>query len=120
MKGRKLMAQILLEELPIWGVRLERRGGQLIISPASKCPGDLKARLREHKAELLDLLEAKADGLAPDCAPWLHVGKQVLAGEFDNADGSTRAAVAIGLSAVHHPVCKRALEKLQHLPKEPA
>jgi hypothetical protein len=72
----------------------------------------LKDLLREHKAEILDLLQARAAGLAPDCAPWLHIARQVLAGEFEGADASTREAVFIGLRGVPHPACKQALERL--------
>lgn len=106
------MAKILVEEGPIWGIRLERRGDKLVISPASKCPTELKELLREHKLEILSLLEAEADGLPADCSPWLHVARQVLDGEFDGADGSTRESVFLGLRSIGHPLCKQALERL--------
>ena len=49
---------------------------------------------------------------ANDCLPWLRVAEQVLAGKFKNADDSTARSLAIGLQAVDHPDCRRALERL--------
>jgi hypothetical protein len=51
--------------------------------------------------------------LPPDCLPWLHVARQVLAGEFDGGDRSTRESIKIGLCSVPHPLCRRALAWLQ-------
>jgi len=112
------LAQILIEEAPVWGVRLARRADKLVISPASKCPPEFKELLREHKLEILSLLEAKDDGLAPDQAPWLHTARQVLAGEFDLADASTRESLSIGLRSIRHPACQAALAKLAAPMKE--
>lgn len=59
--------------------------------------------------------------LPPDQAAWIPVAKQVLAGEFDGADGSTRASVTIGLRSIGHPSCQAALTRLwpDGLPKQP-
>ncbi len=59
--------------------------------------------------------------LPPDQAAWLPVARQVLDGEFDGADGSTRASVTIGLRSIHHPKCRSALIRLwpEGLPKQP-
>jgi hypothetical protein len=65
--------------------------------------------LREHKGELLDWLETRGANLRPDCLPWLHVARQILAGEFDGADGSTSESLQIGLRSINHPLCLRAL-----------
>lgn len=116
--SKKTMAEILVQEAPVWGIHLERREDQLLIRPADKCPVELKELLRAHKAEILDLLKAQADGLPQDQATWLHVAKQILAGEFDGADRSTRESLAIGLRSVHHPTCKRAHEKLSAAKEE--
>jgi hypothetical protein len=94
------------------GLRLERRGEMLAVIPAKLCPPEFAAELRQHKGELLDFLEGRAAGLAPDCAPWLHVAKQILAGEFAGADGSTRQSLIIGLRSVLHPLCADALARL--------
>ncbi len=51
--------------------------------------------------------------LPADCLPWLHVARQVLAGEFDAADGSTSESLAIGLRGITHPLCRKALERLR-------
>jgi hypothetical protein len=94
------------------GLRLERRGEFLAVRPKGACPPDFADVLRAHKAGILSLLEGRAAGLAPDCQPWLHVAKQVLAGEFEGADDSTVTSLVIGLRSIGHPVCKRAVEQL--------
>jgi hypothetical protein len=95
------------------GLRLERRGDLLAVIPAKRCPPEFADTLRQHKREILSLLEGQAAGLAPDCAPWLHVAKQVLAGEFVGCDGSTRESLTIGLRSIRHPLCERALMRLK-------
>lgn len=100
------------------GLRLEPRGDMLAVIPRGNCPPDFAAELRQHKPELLALLQAKADNLPDDCAPWLHVAKQVLAGEFDGADKSTVESLTIGLRAVNHALCRKALACLPHNKKK--
>jgi len=100
------------------GLRLEPRGDMLAVIPAKRCPPDFAAELRQHKGELLDFLEGQAAGLATDCAPWLHVARQILAGEFDGLlDNSVRGSLEIGLRSIIHPVCQRALERLHRQPQ---
>ena len=94
------------------GLRLETAGDRLAVIPGRLCPPDFAADLRLHKAELLALLQAKADNLADDCAPWLHVAKQVLAAEFDGADQAMIESLTIGLRGIQHPICKQALNRL--------
>ena len=98
------------------GLRLEPRGDRLAVSPANRCPPDFAGVLREHKRELLDWLEARVYHLPPDCAPWLHDAKQVLAGEFDGADGSTVESLTIGLRGIRHPLCEQAMIRLHNHP----
>jgi hypothetical protein len=50
--------------------------------------------------------------LPPDQAAWLPVARQVLAGEFENADRSTVESLVIGLRSITHPVCRQALARL--------
>jgi len=95
------------------GLRLEPRGDKLAVFPASRCPPDFAAVLRQHKGALLDLLEAESANLTPDCAPWLHIARQVLCGEFDGADRSTVASLSIGLRGIRHPRCRQALRQLK-------
>lgn len=96
------------------GLRLEPRGGdKLAVIPANRCPPDFADTLRQHKREILSFLEGQATGLAPDCAPWLYVAKQVLAGEFVGCDSSTCESLTIGLHGIAHPLCRRALEHLR-------
>jgi hypothetical protein len=94
------------------GLRLQPRGDKLAVSPADRCPPEFADMLRQHKRELLDWLEAKAHNLTPDCAPWLHIARQVLDGEFDAADPSTAESVTVGLRRIAHPLCERALARL--------
>jgi hypothetical protein len=94
------------------GLRLEPRGDKLAVIPAKHCPPDFADVLRQHKGELLDLLEANSANLTPDCAAWLHVARQILAGEFVGADSSTVSSLTIGLRSILHPLCQRALERL--------
>src|SRR5262249_31421833 len=98
------------------GLRLEPAGDKLAVYPKGKCPPDFADVLRQHKCKLLVWLEARAANLTPDCAPWLNIAKQVLAGEFDGCDSSMRKSLSIGLGAVTHPVCRRALERLRSSP----
>jgi hypothetical protein len=96
------------------GLRLEPRGGdKLAVIPGNRCPKDFADVLREHKRELLALLESPSAGLRPDEIPWLHVARQVLAGEFVGCDSSTRESLTIGLRSIPHPLCHCALEWLQ-------
>jgi hypothetical protein len=95
------------------GLRLEAAGDRLAVTPGRLCPADFAAELRQHKAELLALLEANTANLPSDCAPWLHVAKQVLAGEFDDADKSTIESISIGLRSIQHPICTRGIERLK-------
>jgi hypothetical protein len=94
------------------GLRLEPRGDKLAVIPGRLCPPDFANVLREHKRDLLDLLEAKSSNLPLDQARWLPVARQVLAGEFDGADRSTVQSLTIGLRSIAHPLCRRALERL--------
>ena len=81
----------------------------MAVMPPDRCPPDFVEVLRLHKRELLDLLEAHRHALPPDCAPWLHVARQVLEGEFDGCDSSTAGSLAIGLRNIRHPRCREAL-----------
>lgn len=107
-----MKAITIITEARRWGLRLEPRGDKLAVIPGSKCPPELAELLREHKAEVLSYLEAWADRLPEDQAPWLHVARQVLAGEFNGADWSTRESLTIGLRSIRHSVCRQALERL--------
>jgi hypothetical protein len=108
----------LIHEAERRGLRLEPRGDKLAVIPASRCPDDFAAVLLKHKAALLAYLHAGAISLPADCLPWLHVAKQVLAGEFDGCDKSMRESLTIGLRGIHHPIAGKAMEYLKG--KKPA
>jgi hypothetical protein len=96
------------------GLRLEPAGDKLAVIPKGKCPPGFADILREHKRELLDWLETRTIQLTPDQVPWLHVARQILAGEFDGLlDISVRESLEIGLRSIVHPLCRRALERLR-------
>ena len=95
------------------GLRLEPRGDKLAVIPANRCPPEFADTLRTHKGELLSWLEARTDGLSADCVPWLHVARQVLAGEFDGADRSTVESLIIGVRGIQHPLLQQALIRLK-------
>ncbi len=102
------------------GLHLEARdGGKLAVMPPDRCPPDFADLLRQHKREILDLLEANRHALPPDCAPWLHVARQVIEGEFEGegATSSMVASLTIGLRGIPHPRCREAMARLQHVTK---
>jgi hypothetical protein len=104
----------LCDEAARRGLRLEPRGDKLAVTPAKRCPPEFADSLRQHKREILALLEGQAAGLAPDCASWLHVAMQILAGEFDDLmDNSVRGSLEVGLRSITHPACQRALDRLR-------
>jgi hypothetical protein len=107
-----MTAQALYYEASRHGLRLERRGDKLAVIPASRCPPELADVLRQHKRELLELLDPRAANHPADCAPWLHIAQQVLAGEFDGADRSMIESLTIGLRGIRHALCQEALERL--------
>ena len=102
----------LIQEASRLGLRLEARGEVLRVVPGDLCPPDFADKLRAKKPAILAILEAKAAHLTPDCAPWLHVARQILAGEFEGADGSTIQSLTIGLRGIKHPDCQHAIERL--------
>jgi hypothetical protein len=108
-----MTAPELYHEAARRGLRLEPRGDKLAVIPGDRVPPAFADVLRQHKCELLNWLEARAAGLAPDCAPWLHVARQILAGEFDGADNSTVQSLTIGLRGIRHTLCQQALIRLK-------
>ncbi len=106
----------LVKEATRRGLRLEPRGDKLAVMPKGKCPPDFADLLRENKRELLDWLETRGVHLLPDCIPWLHIARQILAGEFQAADSSTRQSLSIGLRSINHPLCQDALQWLTTKP----
>jgi hypothetical protein len=113
-----MTAQEIYLEATRRGLRLEPAGDKLAVIPAKLCPPDFADVLRQHKGELLNWLEARTAGLAPDCAAWLYVARQILAGEFDGCDNSTRESLTIGLRSISHPLANRSLEKLNFNPRK--
>jgi len=57
------MSLAVLDELRAIGVDVVPFGDNLVIRPASKVPPELKAKLREHKAEILAALSGQFDCL---------------------------------------------------------
>jgi hypothetical protein len=106
-----MTATELCRQAAALGLRLEPAGDHLAVTPGRLCPPEFAAVLRQHKRELLDLLETQTV-LRPDELPWLHVARQVLAAEFDGADNSTVQSLTIGLRGIQHPLCQQAIGRL--------
>lgn len=94
------------------GGRLEPAGDNLRALLPADCSPELKAAIRQHKSDILDLFQARTDNLPPDCAPWLHVARHILTGEFDGADSSTIESLTIGFRGIRHSLCQQALIRL--------
>jgi hypothetical protein len=95
------------------GLTLQRNGAHLSIRPVRLVTPDLLVALRAHKPALLLMLEAEAARLPHDCGPWLHVARQVLAGEFDGGDRSLLESLFIGVRSIPHPSCQQARARLE-------
>ena len=97
------------------GLTLQRDGDRLNIAPKRLVTPDLLAAIRTAKPALLAVLEAEAAHLPHDCAPWLHIARQVMAAEFDGGDRSLLESLHIGLRSIPHPVCESARTRLNAL-----
>ncbi len=104
-------AEILLAVAAIGG-RLDPLGDRLRMLLPTDCPPELKAAIRAHKPAIMKLLATDAARQAREREAWTHIAKQIIAGEFHGADSSTVGSLAIGLQAVDHPNCQRALGRL--------
>jgi len=108
----KTPVEILLA-VNLEGGRLEPAGDKLRVLLPADCAPELRDAIRQHKGELLGLLDARAANLPPDCVPWLYIARQVLEGEFAGADNSTVESLIIGLRGIRLPVCQQALARIQ-------
>ena len=97
----------LIDECEWRGLRLEPRGGQLLVAPQEKATPSLVEQLRQHKQEIIASLEQRRRTI------WLHTAKQILCGEFVGCNAATRLKLNAGLRSVPHPSCRRALKRLQ-------
>lgn len=93
------------------GLSLWAEGDRIGIAPKKSIPPGLLDEIRAAKPDVLALVR-DGEALTPDQLPWLHVARQVLAGEFDGCDRSMRESVVIGLRSIPHPLAWRALELL--------
>jgi hypothetical protein len=95
------------------GSRLWRQGKALAVSHCEQLPPELVARLRQHKHTILAYLDDM--GLPSHALPWVHVARQVNAGEFDGGTRSELESVLIGIRGSHHPAAVQAVERLHRL-----
>lgn len=113
--------ELLLDRCRRAGLQLAPEGPHLRVSPPEKLTPELAAELRAAKPQLLALLNS-APSLRPDEWPWLHVAKQILAGEFDGGYRSELESVWLGVRHIAHPDCQAARARLETLlgktPKE--
>jgi TubC N-terminal docking domain len=108
----KPKASDVYKEATRLGLRLIPRGDKLEVAPKSRLTPEFAAVLREHKAELLALLEVPDRDLENYYAAGLHLAKQVEAGEFDGASAATLASIVEHIRDFADPLCRRALIKL--------
>ena len=94
------------------GLHLEPRGDKLAVIHGRLCPAEFADELRKNKAGLLALLKVDAKTLPDDIDAWLHIAKQVLAGEFVGADNATIKSLTVGLRNINHKRCREALASL--------
>ncbi len=96
------------------GLTVWAEGDRIGIAPKGSIPPGLLDEIRAAKPGLLPLLrEGAHHQLTPDRLPWLHVARQILAGEFDGCDRSMRESLNIGLRGIPHPACRAALAKIK-------
>jgi hypothetical protein len=93
--------QQLISKVNEQGMQLEPRpGGLFVHHRRGQLSPDLERELRTHKAELLAWLSAE------------HLIKQVLAGEFDGADGATVSNLARIIKRSGHRLAGAEIEKI--------
>jgi hypothetical protein len=109
----KPIVEVIFREAQRWGVRLQKRGENIIITPKGKAPPEYLDLIRQNKSAVISWFEAMEARLPKDHAPWLHVAKQVLAGEFDACSNSMRESLVIGLRSINHATCRQAMERLK-------
>ena len=95
------------------GLRLIARGDKLEVTPKSRLSSEFAAVLREHKAQLIALLEIPDRDLEHYYADGLHMAEQILAGEFDGADSSTTENLFVRLRDFADPQCQLAVARLK-------
>ncbi len=79
------------------------------ILPPWRCLFSLKTRLQSVREP------EGAACLPPDCVPWIYIAHEILSGEFEGADRSTVKSLTIGLRGIQHPLCQKALARLDKL-----
>jgi len=105
---------VLIDKCRSLGLELWVEGGRIAIAPKQRIPTGLLDQIREAKPDLLVILrQGRAHQLRADCIPWLHIARQILAGEFEGGDNSTVQSLTTGLRSVPHPSCREALVRLQ-------
>ena len=107
-------AALILDRCRRLGLELWAEGDHIGIAPRGRIPPDLREQIRAAKSELLQVLR-EGVGLPSDFVPWLYTAGQILAGEFDGADRSTRESLSNGLRSIAHPPAQRALKYIQTL-----
>jgi hypothetical protein len=94
------------------GGKLEPVGNKLRILLPADCSPELKREIRQHKDQLLAVLESTTTRRLGS-AQWLCVAMQVLKGEFVGADCAMVNHLASKLTGIPDPVCERALRCLR-------
>lgn len=78
-----MTAPDLLANLRAGGFELTRDGDRIIISPASRLTGDLRAMIREHKLALLVLLAVESQTHGRTALWWERFGDALTDAHYD-------------------------------------
>ena len=103
----KTKPQEIIREASRRNIRLEAGGDQLVVHfHGPDIPPDFERILRANKRALLAYLRKKQ-------AAFLHIAKQVFAGEFTGASAIVTGTPIRELGWQQNPLCHRASEKLR-------
>ena len=100
-------AEALIREATRRGLCIEVYDADtLAVSPDQNLDSEFEMVLRQHKAVLLQWLKVREMSVR-------HLARQVLAGEFEGAGRSTSSLPNNGLRSIAHPLCRRALARIE-------
>lgn len=101
-------SELLIKECDRREIALEHAGKILRVTPVDRTTPELMEKLRQHKWEILSVLESRKRDAAR------HLAKQILFHEFDGCDDSTRRTLAAVLRAFQCPLTRRARAALKN------
>jgi hypothetical protein len=84
----------------------------LEIHGPSRLSAGLIERIKASKPAILAILDIETGATPPDDGPVVHLGMQVLSGEFVGTSPEMLEHVTVTLRASRHPLCVAALRSL--------